>query len=389
MPGATLNPGDNPMSGLSGVGYGGFTPSAIQQLQQSLFNQIDVNGNGSVSQSELEQAVTKAGGSTQAADALYSLLDPSNSGGFSEQQFAQVLPGSAFSDQTQAQLISFQAQGWPSSSSTSSDGSLAQNLFTQIDSNGDGSITKAELEQAVTKAGGSTQAADALYAQLDPNGTGSISEQQFAQGLSQSLPHHHHHGDGGGASSGGDSAADALTSLFNADGGGAGNSPLQIAQNIFGQIDSNGDGSITQSELEQAVTAAGGSTAGADALFAKLDPNGTGSVSEQQFTDALQPPSASGNTAQDALLALIDQATQSSSSTPAVNTIGGNTVGATGTGTTAQDALLALINSASANGGAGQSTSGSFNQADLANAFALYQNQLQQQLASSVGSIQI
>jgi Ca2+-binding EF-hand superfamily protein len=372
-----------PMSGLSGVGYGGFNPAAIQLFQQNLFSQIDLNGDGSVSKSELEQAVSHAGGSTQAADALYSVLDPNNSGGFSEQQLAQVLPGAAFSDQMQAQIISFQAQGWPGAPQPGAD--PAQTLFSQIDSNGDGSISKAEFEQAVTAVGGTQQAADALYAKFDPNGTGSVSEQQLAS-LLQSLPHHHHHHGGGGGAAGGNSAADALTSLFNADGGGPDNSPLQIAQNMFTQIDSNGDGSITQSELEQAVTAAGGSTAAADALYAKLDPNGTGSVSEQQFIDALQPPSASGNTAQDALLALINQATQSNGATAAA---GGTS---TGTGTSAQDALLALIKASGASSSsspAAQSAAGLFSQADLAHAFALYQNQLEQQLVSSIGSIQV
>jgi Ca2+-binding EF-hand superfamily protein len=382
------------MSGLSGVGYGGLTPSAIKQFQQNLFNQIDLNGDGSVSKTELEQAVGTAGGTSTAADALYSVLDPNNSGGFGEQQLAQVLPGSGFSDQVQAQLIGYQAQGWPGASSTSPGGQLAQNLFSQIDSNGDGTISKSELEQAVTNAGGSNDAADALYAKLDPNGTGSVSEQQFAQGLFQSLPHHHHHHGGGqpaGATDGSatdnstasdGNAADALTSLFNADGGGAGNSPLQIAQNIFTQIDSNGDGAITQSELEQAVTAAGGDKAGADALYAKLDPNSTGSVSEQQFTDALQPPSPTGNTAQDALLALLDQISQSGTNAPAASPT-------PGTGNSAQDALLSLIKAdGPLSGAAAASSVGGLSQADLTRAFALYQSQLEQQLLSSIGASQ-
>src|ERR1700722_17135276 len=187
-----------PMSGLSGVGGGGFTPAAIKQFQQNLFNQIDTNGDGSVSKTELEQAVTKAGGGTQAADALYSVLDPNNTGGFSGQQLAQVLPGPGFSDQMQAQMIGYQAQGWPGASSAQGGGQLAQNLFSQIDSNGDGSISQSELEQAVTTAGGTKAGADALFAKLDPNGTGSVSEHQFAHGLSQSTPHHHHHHHGGG-----------------------------------------------------------------------------------------------------------------------------------------------------------------------------------------------
>jgi Ca2+-binding EF-hand superfamily protein len=344
------------MSGLGGVGHGGFVTSAIKQFQQNLFNQIDLNGDGSVSKSELEQAVTKAGGNTKAADALYSALDPNGSGGVSEQQFAKALPGSGFSDQMQAQMIGYQAQGWPGASSAQPGGQLAQNLFSQIDLNGDGAISKTELEQAVTKAGGTKEGADALYAKLDPNGTGSVSAQQFAQSLFQSMPHHHHHyaGETGAASaSDGGSAADALTSLFNADGGGAGNSPTQIAQNMFAQTDLNGDGAITQSELEQAVTKAGGSKAGADALYAKLDPSGTGSVSQQQFIDALQPPSAAGNTAQDALLSLI-KASGGSSSSPAADA----------------------------------STTGTLNIADLARAFALYASQLEQQLLGGIGATQ-
>ena len=226
------------MAGVSGIG-GGHHPYAVQQFQQNLFNRIDSNGDGSMSQTELEKAVTAAGGTTQAADALFAQLDPNNTGSVSEQQFAQAIPGPSYSNQMQAQMFGYQAQGWPSSSTTNPVGGLAQSLFSQIDSNGDGSISKTELEQAVTAAGGTTQAADALYAQLDPNNTGSVSEQQFAQGLSQGLPHHHGHHNSGAQdtanSTNGDSAGGALASLFYAGCGSnaVGTSPLQIAQNMF------------------------------------------------------------------------------------------------------------------------------------------------------------
>ena len=91
----------------------GYNLNSIQQYQQNLFNKIDANGDGSLSQTELEQAVTNAGGTTQAADALYSELDPNNTGSVSEQQFASVLPGPPFSGEMQAQMIGYQAQGWP------------------------------------------------------------------------------------------------------------------------------------------------------------------------------------------------------------------------------------------------------------------------------------
>ena len=47
------------MSSVSAAGYGGYNPVAI--FQQNLFNKIDGNGDGSISKSELEQAVTTAG----------------------------------------------------------------------------------------------------------------------------------------------------------------------------------------------------------------------------------------------------------------------------------------------------------------------------------------
>ena len=295
------------MSGISGLGGGGFTPAAIKHFAQNLFSQIDLSGDGSVSKTELEQAVSKGGGNTTAADALYSVLDPKNAGGFGEQQLAQVLPGSGFSDQMQAQLIGYQAQGWPGASGPQA---------------------------------GDPQPGD------------------------------------------------------------------QLAQSLFSQIDGNGDGAISQSELEQAVTKAGGSKSGADALFAKLDPNGTGSVTQQQFINALQPPSASGNTAQDALLALLDPVTQSNAVAPAAGAGTGNsaqdavsallqsydpTAGSSaGTGNSARDALMSLIkgSDSTASGPVGTKPAGLFSSADLAHAFALYRSQLEQQLVSGISATQ-
>src|SRR5579864_6770662 len=100
------------MSEVSGLGgsASSYYANAIQQLQQRLFNKIDANGDGSVTKSELEQAVTKAGGTTTSADALYAALDPNSTGSVSEQQFAQNLPLPYFSPAMGAQLISDQAQ---------------------------------------------------------------------------------------------------------------------------------------------------------------------------------------------------------------------------------------------------------------------------------------
>jgi Ca2+-binding EF-hand superfamily protein len=386
------------MSNLSGLGSSAasYYATALQQLQQRLFSKIDANGDGTVSQSELETAVTKAGGTTKSADALYAALDPNNTGGVSEPQFAQNLPLPAFSPAMGAQLIADQAQMCGTSASTDPASFSKQNLFTQLDANGDGSLTKTELEQAVTKAGGTVASADALYAKLDPTNTGSVSAQQFVQNLP--TPHHHHHHGGGApasdalssdASTGSDtdnSAQDALAELLqsvaNATPGTDGTAtatatdPSTPLQNLFSQLDSNGDGSLTKTELEQAVTKAGGTTQAADALYAKLDPTSTGSVSAQQFVQNLPGPhhhhhhgggaeaaSAStpdgstttdGNSPEDALLALLQNlapqagtTTAASTSDPLVQSTDGSTTTATTLASlnanTAQAALQALL----------------------------------------------
>ncbi len=353
------------MSDVSGLGSSGnnWYADRIQQFQQNLFNKIDTNSDGAITQSELESAVTGAGGTTQSADSLYALLDPNYTGSVSEQQFAQNLPAPPFSAQMGAQLIADQAQQSASANTSTSGSAFAQNLFSQIDANGNGSISQSELENAVTAAGGTTQAADALYAKLDPTNTGSVSEQQFSQSLSQVMGHHHHHhhaqadqdGDAGDASNG-SSAQDALAALFNGASGGA--NAGQVAQDLFSQIDTNSDGSITQSELQNAVTAGGGTAAAADALYAQLDPTNSGSVSETAFAQALQPPSTTGNTAQDALLALVNRTNSSAAASP--------TTTSASAGTTAQDALWSLIDGANGTTAAGAQSGGTSAQDALA-----------------------
>ena len=337
------------MSTVSGIGSGIYNPftSQMQQLQ-SLFDLFNAGG----------PSGTGSNATTTSSDPLLGLFGAGNTGDLTTGAATSSLAGSMFSDQMGMMLIDAQAQqSGAANGSTGGDpmSQFAQALFSQIDSNGNGSISKSELESAVTAAGGTVQAADALYAQLDPNNTGSVSEQGFAQALGQTaglgqpsggvFRHHHHHmgidgdGDGGAnSSSGGNNAQDALAALL---GSASTSSSGNLAQNLFSQIDTNGTGSITQSELENAVTAAGGTKAAADALFAQLDPNNTGSVLEASFAQALQPPSPSGNTAQDAILALLNAPAQSTATATATTT---STTTGTDTGNTAQDAWWALLN---------------------------------------------
>jgi hypothetical protein len=78
--------------------------------------------------------------------------------------------------------------------------------------------------------------------------------------------------------------------------------PAQLAQKLFQQLDTSGQGYLSKSDLQAALdkvtlskeglaassaSAASDTGSSADALMAKLDSNGDGKISEQEFTDAL------------------------------------------------------------------------------------------------------
>jgi Ca2+-binding EF-hand superfamily protein len=59
-------------------------------------------------------------------------------------------------------------------------------------------------------------------------------------------------------------------------------------QDLFSQIDADGNGQISKSEFENALGAGGTNVAQADDVFDKLDQNGDGSVSPDEMKSALQ-----------------------------------------------------------------------------------------------------
>jgi hypothetical protein len=119
------------------------------------------------------------------------------------------------------------AQGQSSTGSTTSaptsPSAALQNLFSQIDANGDGQITKSEFENALGAGGTNTAQADKVFSQLT-NGSGTLSLGELASALrgagGKGGEHHHHHeaSSSGGASGSGSSgaSADALTQALQA-----------------------------------------------------------------------------------------------------------------------------------------------------------------------------
>ena len=134
-----------------------------------------------------------------------------------------------------------------------------EKLFSILDSNGDGSVAKEELDSALSAAKDSDSSLsidiDELFSQLDANSDGSIDKEETAA-LAPPPPQ----------------------------GGPGGAKP----EELFSQLDSDGDGSVGLAELSSAL---GVSSDDSDlaTLFGELDSDADGVLSAQE-TAALAPP---------------------------------------------------------------------------------------------------
>ncbi len=88
--------------------------------------------------------------------------------------------------------------------------------------------------------------------------------------------------------------------------------PHSFGRKLFDSVDTNGDGQISQPELESAFTASGATAAQADASFSKLDKNGDGSLSNGELSAGIHAhhghhhgAPAGGSESSDSLAALL------------------------------------------------------------------------------------
>jgi Ca2+-binding EF-hand superfamily protein len=165
------------------------TSGAADPLQQA-FSSIDTNGDGAISQSELETTIQNAGGTASQADSVYSALGGSDSAGISESQFASAAQA-----------------GGPPPGGPPPGGAHGHHRHGSSDS----------LSDASTK----------VFNALDANKDGTVSADELAAGLAGTT----------GKSSGSSTVSDTSSST------------AATSSDILSSIDSNGDGSVSQAEL--------------------------------------------------------------------------------------------------------------------------------------------
>jgi EF hand domain-containing protein len=171
-------------------------------------------------------------GFTQNATNPFDIASSSTSSGSQ----AAVTGGSGFtqiSPAAMSALLAAQDQSSTASTTTASTNSAStspssalQDLFSRIDANGDGQISKLEFENALGAGGTNVAQADDVFNKLDTNGDQSVSldeMQKALQGAGRKGGHHHHHHVASSDGSSSDPLLQALggassTSVTNSDG---------------------------------------------------------------------------------------------------------------------------------------------------------------------------
>jgi Ca2+-binding EF-hand superfamily protein len=201
-------------------------------------------------------------------------------------------------------LMALQAQSGAAagdtSASSSSQGRAAdpvQQLFSAMDSDGDGEVSQSEMEAYIEKQGGTQAQADSLFSALDQSnaasgGSSGIGESQMASAVSQSQQahgahHHHHHHKSVGTNDQADNVANTL---------------LQA-------MDSDDDGSVSEDEFSNFVTANGGTAADASSDFAALNTGGSNALTSADFAKAFNAYQArqSAQSQGSMMVSLLDQ----------------------------------------------------------------------------------
>lgn len=254
------------ISSLSGSG--GYDPTA--KLREKMFERLDANSDGSIDKSELTDALGNNGVSTdqasQIADQFFQDFDGNGDGSVTQDEAKSGFQKIA----AESKSVLLQAQ----------EDQRAQDLFAKLDTDGDGSVTEAEFAAGAPKkgeaSGGEGPDSSELFAKLDANGDGSLDQSELEAGLKAHGPHGGRHGPPPPPppeASSTDDTADAT--------------------DLFAKIDTDGDGSVSESEFENGIKnlfkkAAAGSTDSSDATSSTTSTDATSSTSSSLDVETLR-----------------------------------------------------------------------------------------------------
>lgn len=147
---------------------------------------------------------------------------------------------------------------------------MVDNLFSKLDTKGQGYIEKSDFQGAFDKVTSKTASVDDVFKALDGNDDGKLTKQEMSDSVTKladqlvsQLQSMRMSGQGGGGMGGVGISKDDIGSMANSSSGGASQKLNDLAQN-FDVADTNYDGNISAQELVayQASNSATASTSG-------------------------------------------------------------------------------------------------------------------------------
>lgn len=231
---------------------------------------------------------------------LFSKLDGDGSGGLSASELQSFVD--KMSSDTRGALLTTQEASTSSTSSTSA--TSAEDLLTAMDGDGDGSISQSELDaymKASAPAGGpppppppddrigstaGTDPSSTVFSAIDADGDGSVSQTELADFLAAMKPDTS------------TSATDDAATTADGTATAAASSSADIAS-LLTSIDTDGDGSVSQSELDAFMKTQGPPPSPPHGRHAESDASGGATSTSTSSTSSSGDASTSSDTAAD------------------------------------------------------------------------------------------
>ncbi len=263
---------------------------------ERLLSKIDADGNGGVSDTELQglldDVAKKSGVSSQASAAdLVKQYDSNGDGNLNADELGKtmqsVLP-------PPPSTMAF-AQSRGDSDTATATGQAGDDLFGKVDSDGDGAVSKTELQALLEAMSGGTASrvgvsSDDVFSHLDADGDGSLTEAEFDAGRPSGAA-----GEAGGG-------MQAMGGMPPPPGGPGGASASANSTTTYDALDTNKDGEVSLTERLAGSTSSVEQDA-ITALFNAIDTDGDASISASesrtfidQLTSQLQQPASQAST---------------------------------------------------------------------------------------------
>jgi Ca2+-binding EF-hand superfamily protein len=147
-----------------------------------LFASLDSNGDGTISQSEMESAIEGVGGTAAEADQIYTALGGTSTTGISQSSFETAAQSGLATLGQMAGVHGHHHHHHHHGGAGESSDDLAAQILSALDNSQDGTVSASQLTTALGSDTSGSSASN-LVAAIDGNGSGTITQSELASYL--------------------------------------------------------------------------------------------------------------------------------------------------------------------------------------------------------------